>query len=48
MEDLLRVCILKFGGNRKDHLLLVKFTYNNNYHTTMGMALYKALYGKRC
>jgi hypothetical protein len=48
MKDLLRACILEFGGTWKDHLPLVKFTYNNNYHTTVGMTSYKALYGKRC
>jgi len=29
-------------------LPLVEFTYNNNYHSSIGMALYEALYGRRC
>ncbi|KAL9342287.1 hypothetical protein Peur_065612 [Populus x canadensis] len=31
LEDLLRACILEFGGNWEDHLPLVEFTYNNSY-----------------
>lgn len=26
----------------------MEFTYNNNYQATIGMAPYKALYGRRC
>jgi hypothetical protein len=48
LEDLLMLCVLEFGGNWKDHLPLVEFTYNNSYHVTMRMAPYKALYGRRC
>jgi len=29
-------------------LPLIKFTYNNNFHASIGMALYEALYGRRC
>jgi len=29
-------------------LSLVEFTYNNNYHFSIGMAPYEALYGRRC
>jgi hypothetical protein len=48
LEDLLRACILKFGGKWKDQLSLVEFIYNNNYQATTGMAPYEALYGRRC
>ena len=27
---------------------LVEFTYNNSYQSTIGMAPYEALYGRRC
>jgi hypothetical protein len=27
---------------------LVEFTYNNSYQATIGMALYEALYGRKC
>ena len=35
-------------GTLSDMLSLVKLTYNNNYHSNIGMALYEALYGRRC
>jgi hypothetical protein len=48
LEDLLRACILEFGGNWEDHLPLVEFTYNNSNQATIGMAPCEALYGRRC
>jgi hypothetical protein len=48
LEDLLRACALEFGGNWEEHLSLVEFTYNNNYQTTIGMAPFEALYGRKC
>jgi hypothetical protein len=48
LKDLLRACILEFKGHQEDHLPLVKFTYNNNYQATIGMARYEALYGRKC
>src|SRR5262249_25027192 len=27
---------------------LIEFAYNNSYHSTIGMAPYKALYGRKC
>jgi hypothetical protein len=29
-------------------MALVEFMYNNSHQTTIGMALYEALYGRRC
>jgi hypothetical protein len=34
LEDLLRACILKFGGKWKDQLSLIEFIYNNSYQAT--------------
>jgi len=48
LEDLLRACILDFGGSWEDHLHLVEFTYNNSYQATIGMAPFEALYGRPC
>jgi hypothetical protein len=48
LEDLLRACVLEFGGNWEDYLPLMEFTYNNSYQDTIGMASYEALYGRRC
>jgi hypothetical protein len=48
LEDLLQACVLEFGGNWKEHITLVEFTYNNSHQTILGMALYEFLYGRRC
>jgi hypothetical protein len=48
LEDLLRSCILEFGGQWEDHLSLVEFTYNNSYQSTISMASYEGLYERRC
>ncbi|KAK2395503.1 hypothetical protein QL285_057237 [Trifolium repens] len=48
LEDLLRACVLDDRGSWDDVLPLIEFTYNNSYHSTIGMAPYEALYGRRC
>jgi hypothetical protein len=40
--------VLEFGGNWEDLLPLVEFAYNNSHQTTIGMAPYEALYGRKC
>jgi len=44
----LRVCVLEQGGTWDSHLSLIEFTYNNSYHSIIGMAPFEALYGRRC
>ena len=39
---------MDFQGSWNDYLPLVEFAYNNNYHSSIGMAPYEALYGRRC
>ena len=48
LEDLLRACVLDFGGFWEDHLHLVEFSYNNSYQTSIGMVPFEALYGRPC
>ena len=48
LEDMLRACILDDGGSWDEHLPLVEFAYNNSYHSSIGMASYEALYGRKC
>ena len=48
LEDMLRSCILDFGGNWDSHLPLIEFSYNNSYHTSIKMAPFEALYGRKC
>ena len=47
-EDILRACIIDFKGNWDKHLPLVELAYNNSFHTSISMAPYEALYGRRC
>ncbi|GJW56125.1 putative reverse transcriptase domain-containing protein [Tanacetum coccineum] len=48
LEDMLRACVLDFGGSWDVHLPLVEFSYNNSYHSSVRRALFKALYGRKC
>ncbi|KAJ9557799.1 hypothetical protein OSB04_012413 [Centaurea solstitialis] len=48
LEDMLRSCVIDFGGNWDTHLPLVEFAYNNSYHSSIGMAPFEALYGRKC
>ena len=48
LEDMLRSCVLQFKGHWNEHLPLAEFTYNNNYHSSIEMSPYEALYGKQC
>ncbi|WMV30341.1 hypothetical protein MTR67_023726 [Solanum verrucosum] len=44
---MLRACVIDFNGNWDDHLPLIEFFYNNNYHSSIGMEPFEALYGRR-
>nr|GEZ25925.1 reverse transcriptase domain-containing protein [Tanacetum cinerariifolium] len=48
LEDMLRACVLDFRKGWDRHLPLVKFSYNNSYHTSIKVALFEALYGRKC
>ncbi|GJT12539.1 putative reverse transcriptase domain-containing protein [Tanacetum coccineum] len=48
LEDMLRACVLDFGGSWDVHLLLVEFSYNNSYHSSVRCALFDVLYGRKC
>ncbi|KAL0313649.1 UNVERIFIED_CONTAM: Transposon Ty3-I Gag-Pol polyprotein [Sesamum radiatum] len=48
LEDMMRACIIEFRGNWDDYLPLMEFTYNNSFHSSIGMAPYEALYGRKC
>ena len=48
IDDMLRAKVIDFKGNWDDHIPLTKFAYNNNYHSSIQMSPYKALYGRRC
>lgn len=40
--------MLEQRGAWDSYLLLIKFTYNNSFHSSLEMELYEALYGRRC
>ncbi|GJS74387.1 hypothetical protein Tco_0707228 [Tanacetum coccineum] len=48
MEDMLRACVIDFGGSWETHLPLVEFSYNNSYHTGIKCTSFEALYGQKC
>ncbi|KAD7477647.1 hypothetical protein E3N88_00783 [Mikania micrantha] len=48
LEDMLRSCVIDFGGSWDTHLPLVEFSYNNSYHTSIQCAPFEALYGRKC
>ncbi|GJU00491.1 reverse transcriptase domain-containing protein [Tanacetum coccineum] len=48
LEDMLKACMIDFGGNWDVHLPLAEFSYNNSYHTSIRCALFEALYGRKC
>ena len=40
--------MIDFKGSWDDHFPLSEFAYNNIYHSSIQMAPYEALYGRRC
>jgi len=48
LEDFLRACVLEQKRSWESFLPLIEFTYNNSFHSTIGMDPYEALYGRRC
>ena len=45
---MLRACVIEFGGHWDSFLPLAEFSYNNSYHSSIDMAQFEALYGRRC
>nr|GFB42053.1 reverse transcriptase domain-containing protein [Tanacetum cinerariifolium] len=48
LEDMLRACVIYFGGSWDRHLPLVEFSYNNSYHASIKAAPFEAFYGQKC
>lgn len=48
LEDMLRTCTLDFKGSWDIHLPLIEFAYNNSFQSSIGMAPFEALYGRKC
>ncbi|XP_069150005.1 uncharacterized protein [Solanum lycopersicum] len=48
LEDMLRTCVIYFCARWDQHLPFAEFAYNNNYHSSIQMAPFEALYGRQC
>jgi transposase InsO family protein len=48
LEDMLRACVLLSKGSWESWLPLDEFSYNKRYQSTIKMAPFEALYGRRC
>jgi hypothetical protein len=48
LEDMLRACVIHYDKNWDKCLRLAEFSYNNSYQASLEMALFEALYGRRC
>ena len=48
LEDMLRSCVIDLEGSWDRHITLVEFVYNNSFQSSIGMAPYEALYGRKC
>ncbi|GKD22506.1 putative reverse transcriptase domain-containing protein [Tanacetum coccineum] len=48
LKDILRACVIDFGGNWDVHLPLAEFSYNNSYHSSIQCAPFEELYRRKC
>ncbi|GKA04229.1 putative reverse transcriptase domain-containing protein [Tanacetum coccineum] len=48
LVDMLRACVIDFGGSWDVHLPLVEFSYNNSYHSNVRCVPFEALDGRKC
>jgi hypothetical protein len=47
LEDMLRACAIDYRKNWDKCLSLAEFAYNNSYQSSLKMAPFEALYGRR-
>ncbi|WMV45459.1 hypothetical protein MTR67_038844 [Solanum verrucosum] len=48
LEDMLRACVIDFGGHWYKFIPLCEFSYINSYHSSIDIAPFEALYGRGC
>ena len=48
LEDMLRSCVIDYEGSWDRHIPLVEFVYNNSFQSSIRMAPYGELYGRKC
>nr|GFB23304.1 reverse transcriptase domain-containing protein [Tanacetum cinerariifolium] len=47
LKDMLRACVINFRNGWDRHLPLIEFSYNNSYHTSIKVAPFEELYGRK-
>src|SRR4051812_24277456 len=48
LEDMLRACVISFGKKWENSLPFAEFAYNNSFQSSLGIAPFEFLYGRRC
>ena len=48
MEDILRMYVMDNQTHWEKYLYLLEFSYNNSFHSSIGMPSYEDLYGRPC
>ena len=48
LEDMVRGYVMEFLGSWDRYIPLMEFSYNNSFQSSIGMALYEALYSWKC
>ena len=48
LEDIFRGYVLDFLGSWDRYIFLMKFAYNNSYQSSICMAPYESMYGRKC
>ena len=48
LEDMLQGCVIELSRSWDRYIPLMEFPYNNIFQSSIGMAPYDALYGRKC
>ncbi|WMV54145.1 hypothetical protein MTR67_047530, partial [Solanum verrucosum] len=48
LEDMLRECVIDFGGHWDKFIPLCEFSHNNSYDSSIDIAPFEVLYGRGC
>src|ERR1044072_3257876 len=48
LEDILKAYVISFGKSWEKSLPFVEFAYNNSFQSSLGMAPFEFLYGRKC
>ena len=48
LENMLKACVMDFQGSWNHYISLIEFAYNNSFQSTISVAPYELLYGRKC